>query len=181
MTYLTYENLSLFRNGTTVYPIFFGPVMIHLKKDFQAYLNLATELLKFDKIINKNTDSSILDIKCMITDDDPALSDAFKSVFKKTDFLLCHNHIIRNILKHLNDFNISDEEKYSVIEKIFGNENNRDNCLVFSKNKEEFYRNLNLLTGKWKNINHKFKKQTFDDWFLKFIAEKIYEFIFKPQ
>ncbi|RMZ94276.1 Mediator of RNA polymerase II transcription subunit 15, partial [Brachionus plicatilis] len=46
VSYFTYRNLSLNINGTDQHPIFMGPLMVHLKKDFDCYYYF-TEQVKY--------------------------------------------------------------------------------------------------------------------------------------
>ena len=70
--------MSLVDKATGQHPVFMGPSMIHLKKDFETYLKFAQEIKAFDLThLNK------LDFKIIVTDDDAALHNAFKTVFPK--------------------------------------------------------------------------------------------------
>lgn len=168
MTYITYRNLSLIDRATGQHPVFMGPSMIHLKKDFETYLKFAQEIKAFD-LNNLNK----LDFKIIVSDDDVALHQAFKTVFPKTKFMLCLNHLRKDILKKMNQYRVPEEKKNEIIDLIFGSNNKRGTSLIGSKNKDEFEDRINYLLGECKH-KHPFLKHSFDQYLIKNKFKKIY-------
>ena len=70
-----------------------GPSMIHLNRDELAYNRFAQELSAYDK------EDGLMHIKLIITDDDESIYGPFKKKFTNTDFMLCCNHLRKDILK----------------------------------------------------------------------------------
>ncbi|CAF1099583.1 unnamed protein product [Brachionus calyciflorus] len=141
VTYLTFRNLSLNYNGTDCYPTFMGPVMVHVKRDFDTYLRFALELKHYSACVKLDIEK----IKCIITDDDEALHGAFKTVFTRTNFMLCCNHMRKDIYKILNDYNLKDEEKEEIIQLIFGINGDRSKSLITSEDSEIYADRANKL------------------------------------
>jgi len=177
---MTYRNLSLYKNGTQTHPIFFGPSFIHLKKDYSSYYSFAQELIKYDHLNYKNTGLSIQNLQLIVTDDDPAIHSAFKECFPKTSFMLCCNHIKMNILNELEDYEIDEEEKEIIINKIFGRLTDRSDCLISSNDEKEFENRANDLLETMENYPSKtVLNKTFKDYFEE-KAQKIYASVVEP-
>lgn len=141
VTYLSYRNLSLYIKGTKTHPTFIGPIMIHLNKDFSSYLRFATELYSYDLINLKK----LKNVKVIVTDDDEALHGAFKSIFKKTNFMLCCNHLRKDINRKLGQYKFDDDNKKVILDYIFGTHDDRSESLIGSQNEDEFIEKTNEL------------------------------------
>ncbi len=81
----------------------------------------------------------------MVTDDDEALHGAFKNVFNATNFLLCCNHLRKDINRKLGQLKFDDKNKNLILDFIFGSQNDRSLSLVGSKNEEIFIERTNEL------------------------------------
>ncbi|CAF1072770.1 unnamed protein product [Brachionus calyciflorus] len=144
VTYITYKNLSLNKLGTDEFPTFIGPSMVHVKRDFATYLRFVLELKHFS--LCKKIE--IEKIKCFITDDDEALHGAFKTIFKETDFMLCCNHMRKDIYKILNEYRLHGDEKEEIIEIVFGSQNDRSQSLIASEDSSIYAERANNLIDK---------------------------------
>jgi hypothetical protein len=160
--------MSLIDNETGQHPVFMGPSMIHLKKDFETYLKFAKEIKAFD-LTNLNQ----LDFKIIVTDDDVALHKAFKTVFPKSKFMLCLNHLRKDISKKLNQYRVPEEKKSEIINLIFGSDKNRDTSLIGSKNTTEYEARMNYLLDEC-NHKHPFLKHSFEEYIKDHKIKKIY-------
>lgn len=170
LTTLTFRNLSLYDPKTETFPTFFGPTMIHVKRDFETYFRFASEISIHSQFFNLNLDK----IQCFITDDDEALHGAFKAVFKNSQYMLCCNHMRKNIVRKFNEFRLTDEEKEEYLELIFGNIKDRSSSLIASQTSEEYSERTNSLLEKLEKYKHPFRELTLDIWFLKYQVRKIY-------
>ena len=145
-----------------------GPSIVHLKKDFETYLKFAQEIKAFD-LNNLNK----LDFKIVVTDDDVALHKAFKTVFPNSKFMLCLNHLRKDISKKMNQYRVPDEEKAEIVNLIFGSEKERNFSLIGSKNKNEFEDRLNYLLDEC-NFKHPCINHSFDQYLKDNKIRKIY-------
>ena len=68
-----------------------------------------------------------------------------------------------NILREMDNYEIEDKEKDAVLSMIFGQNGNRDDCLISSKNKEEYNQGINVLLEQFENYPHKSSDKTFRD------------------
>ena len=183
LTVITYRNLSLVKNGSDQHPIFIGPILIHLKKNFASFLYFAMSLTFYQQTTDNKIklDSSILNIKRIITDDDQALHGAFKKVFTSTQFLLCCNHLVKDIERNLGNFLDSEKHKCRIIESIFGTRADRKRCLIASTSREEFESLLETLYSEWSEIKKVSNcKKSFADYFRKRKEKKIFEHVVEP-
>lgn len=121
VTVITYRNLSLCFKDEESHPTFIGPVFVHQIRDKSTYISFAYELKKYDMINLDELDRLIT----FITDDDPALHEAFKSVFPDADYMLCCNHLQKDITKKLKEFNVEEADKLQILNRIFGDKKNR--------------------------------------------------------
>ena len=140
--------------------------MVHLKKDFETYLKFAQEIKAFD-LTNLNK----LDFK--ITDDDVALHKAFKTVFPNSKFMLCLNHLRKDIITKMNQYRVPDEKKNEIVNIIFGSDRERHLSLIGSKDKEDFENRMNYLLEECKH-EHPCLKHTFDQYLIDHKMRKIY-------
>lgn len=170
VTFLTYKNLTLLNRNNDEYPTFFGPIMIHLHRDKDAYLSFALELKKFD-LLNKN---KLKDIQCFITDDDSGLHSAFRLIFPDSQFMLCRNHLRRDFKKVLGQYGVADDTKNEILENIFGTNKNRDNSLIASVDADDFEKRIEEVMGILSETEHKYTKKDLDEWFEKNLFRKIY-------
>lgn len=152
VTYLSYRNLSLFKKRSKMHPTFFGPVMVHLNKDFGTYLRFAQEIYLYDL---KN-EKKLKNIKVIVTDDDEALHSAFKNVFNSTNFMLCCNHLKKDIAKKLGQLKFDEKNKTAVLDFIFGSPNERSLSLIGSKNENDYINRTNELVELIQNSNENF-------------------------
>ena len=70
-------------------------MFIHQVRDKSTYMSFAFELKKFDLMNFDELDGII----AFITDDNPALHEAFKKVFPDSNYMQCCNYLQKNISK----------------------------------------------------------------------------------
>ncbi|CAF1100815.1 unnamed protein product [Brachionus calyciflorus] len=173
VSYFTYRNLSLFKNCSEQHPIFMGPLMIHLKKDFETYYYFSEQIRYHSVILYKDKDFSILNVKLIITDDDEGLNGALRKTFANTDFALCCNHIRKKIIRILSEFEIDDTDQEKILFLIFGSQNERNRSLIGSKSKKEYIERLDLFSNYFDSLGGNENAKSFLDWFLEHKAKNI--------
>lgn len=181
VTIMTYRHLGLYNPITKQNPTFFGPIMIHTKKDNDNFTNFAHAIEKHYLINKTNYPGSIHSVKKVITDDDSGLRNAFKLVFHKADFMLCANHLRKDISTEMGHFDMTKIQKEQVIFDIFGEQGNRSEALISCKSVEEYREKLEKLLVDWYEFkSNKNEKNTFKDYFLKNKYDKILDAVIKP-
>lgn len=173
VTLITYRNLSLCLkeiDDVEMHPTFIGPVFIHQKRDKSTYIRFASELKQYD-VINLDELDRII---AFISDDDPALHEAFKAIFPCSDFMLCCNHLQKDISRKLKEFKVDEPEKQDILKRIFGQQNDRSDSLIGSKTKTEFEDRANELLEHLEKYNHPTKDRDFSKYFENNKLPKIY-------
>lgn len=144
VTIITYRNLSLcLKDEPEVHPVFIGPVLIHQKRDKLTYIHLANSLKQYD-IVNLYKLDRII---AFITDDDAAIHEAFKAVFPDSDYMLCRNHLLKDICRKLNEFRVDESDKNEINKKVFGGQSDRTSSLIGSCSIEEFEDRANVISS----------------------------------
>ena len=132
-------------------------------------MKLPFELLSF----SLETEENLKAIKCFITDDDQGLHGAFKEIFKKSSFLLCCNHLWKDIIKRFRIFKLDLKQEEDLLEEIFGSNGKRENSLIGSPDEKTFEERSNIVVDKMNEFTHYGKK--LGDWFHKNKLKKIYK------
>lgn len=175
VTYMTYKNISLYLKDVDKHPVFIGPVLIHLKRDKMSYITFANELKKY--AISKKVDLNL--VKCIVTDDDPGLRSAMRTVFKNASFMLCCNHLKKDFKKILNRFEVDDEDQDEILASMFGKKKERQDSLIGSENKKEFEKRAKDILKTLKQYKHPFRKMDLSSWFKEYMLGKIYNNFWK--
>ena len=165
VSYLTYRNLSLKNPRSGTNPIFIGPAFVHLYRDKATYLRFATELKYYDKL----HENKLQHTKLIATDDDESLHGAFRSVFTQTEFILCANHLRKDIKRKLAEFRIEEEQQMKILIDIFGQKKDRRASLFGSVDKHEFNERINIMMESFIKYEHPFKKTNLREWQVIFI------------
>jgi hypothetical protein len=153
VTPITFRNLALFNRSTNQHPLYLGPVMIHSKKDYYSYLHFAHSIESYYETNRNNFDVSIREVKRVVTDDDPSIRKAFELVFTKAEFMLCCNHLRKDVCHEINKFGPKAKQaKEEIVQDIFGSPGNREDSLIASKDKDDFNNKLGSLLNKWREI-----------------------------
>jgi len=108
-TITTYRHLLLLDRKTRESPVLIGPVLLHQNKTKRSYLSLSSQ-------ISLETPS----VSVFGTDGDKQLYEAFQLSFPKAQHLLCDIHMKDNVEMKLNDLKISDQNKFRIVNLIFG-------------------------------------------------------------
>jgi hypothetical protein len=108
-TITTYRHLLLLDRKTRESPVLIGPVLLHQNKTKRSYLSLSSQ-------ISFETPS----VSVFGTDGDKQLYEAFQLSFPKAQHLLCDIHMKDNVEMKLNDLKISDQNKFRIVNLIFG-------------------------------------------------------------
>lgn len=178
---MTYRHLGLYNPQTKQNPIFLGPIMIHTQKDGRNFMNFAHCLEKHYLLNKSNYPASIHSIKKVITDDDSGLRNAFKLVFHRAEFMLCANHLRKDIITEMGQFDMTIIQKEKLLLDIFGEKGSRLKSLICSKNPEEYNDRVKNLAIEWDNLKSKKNpKRSFKDYFFKNKYDKILETVIKP-
>lgn len=123
-----------------------------MNKDFSSYLRFAQELYAFDMV----NERKLKNIKVIVTDDDEALHGAFKNIFSSSSFMLCCNHLKKDISRKLSQFKFDENNKKQILDYIFGTQNDRSLSLVGSQNENDFIDRTNELVEIIENTNEDF-------------------------
>lgn len=144
VTPTTYRHLLLRVKRTGKPPVMLGPIMIHYRKNFSAYVFLASSLIG----LNKN----LAGIQAFGTDGEIALSNALAHEFKGATQLLCFNHVRCNLKEELRSLMIPDDVQTEILTDIFGKRVDTMllTGLVDSESADSFDRSLDHLVQKWK-------------------------------
>ena len=147
--------------------------MVHTQRDISSFLNFIHSMYSYYFSSKSEFIGSLLDIKTAITDDDPALHGAFKSVLAETEFLLCCNHLRKDIAKILPQFSVKEHESEEILIEIFGTVESRKKSLIGSSSLDEYESRLQSLLTKWQKLTRKCEKiSTFSSWFVRFKSKK---------
>ena len=113
VTVTTYRHLLLTKHGhVSTHPVLFGPLFIHVKKDFEAYHFFASSLV--------SKQPQLVKLHCFGTDGEAALVKAFSAVFPEAIHLRCFLHFCQNIEQKLCEFSIGAAAVKEYKKDIFG-------------------------------------------------------------
>lgn len=98
VTVVTYQNLMLSSHDSSKYPVFIGPMFVHVKKEFSAYHFF------FSSLIGLQHD--LVNLQAFGTDGEAALVNALSVSFPKACHVRCFLHFKRNIEQKLKELNI---------------------------------------------------------------------------
>lgn len=113
VTPVVYKHLFLACKRTGKNPVFVGPTMIHHRKDFQTYKELASTCVTKCK--------GLENCKGYITDGEDTLDKAWKTELPKARHLRCVKHFEGNCKQKLNAIGIKEGNKQRFfLENVFG-------------------------------------------------------------
>ena len=169
ITPLCYQNLILCHGRTSVSPIQMGPVLLHHKKDTDAFSFL------FAKVIDKV--ASAKSIICVGRDDDQAIKVAISRHFPNVHQVICRKHVEDCLRHHLSELNIKKGTLlHTFIKDIFGTLT--DFGLADHANPEAFVNALSSIKPKWDNMeeDHTGKPPKFHQWFVRYHRKQFQQF-----
>ena len=174
VTVTTYRHLLLTtKDDAHKHPTLFGPLFIHVKKDFQAYHFFASSMISSKPELAK--------LKCFGTDGEAALVNAFSAVFTKALHLRCFLHFRQNIEHKLRQLGVSAIIVKEFVKDIFGDPQYLQFGLVDSSTKSELDNKLASLQNKWNNLENPFNSPPeFHQWFLEHSLEVITNAMMRP-
>jgi hypothetical protein len=137
---------------TGTYPVFIGPLLIHQRQTYENYFHFASELVKYCKPLQA--------LRCIGTDGEEALSNAFGSVFPGAVRLLCSLHKRDNLRMKLRELSVPENSSKDILNSIFGYQLDQtfNPGLIDAEDTPDFISKLESLNSKW--------DKTFYDWFL---------------
>ena len=175
----SFRNLSLYSPRTKNFPVHVGPIMVHTTKEASNFIYFAHSLERHYVLNKCKFQDSIRNVKRTITDYDESIRNAFKLVFNKCQFMLCCNHLQKDIAREMGKNGFDGITKNKVLEGIFGTSVNRKDSLIGSRNYTAYKNKLDELSIEWKEILNN-KSDNFTTYFLKNKAFKIYETVIRP-
>ena len=113
VTILSYKQLSVTRDTSSEPQLFFGPMYIHDKSDFESYSIFFSHI----KTKLSGIDTSKLVIG---TDYERVLVNAITSSFSEPTHILCSRHIRQNINQKLTDAVVDKSDRNMLLNKMFG-------------------------------------------------------------
>ena len=156
VTDTSFTNTSLINERDGKHPEFPGPLMLHFKKDSETFKRFAAEI-----ILGNPT---LMDIKKIGHDMDPALKKGLKSIFNKSETLLCVQHIKDRDKLKLQELKASPQRIREILTDIYGCQVDSffASGLVDSTDEAEFRARLMSLEEEWER-----KVPGFYTWFNK--------------
>ena len=112
VTPITYRHLLLESRRSNSHPIFLGPVLVHYRKTFAAYLFFASTLVGLSW--------QLQGVRAFGTDGEQALADAFGHEFAFSQRLICFIHMRRNVKERCSEFNVPPNVSQKILDDIFG-------------------------------------------------------------
>ena len=112
VTVTTYQHLMLSSQQASNYPVFIGPMFVHVKKDFPACHFFSSALIGLQP--------SLVDLRAFGTDGEAALVNALSVSFPKACHLRCFLHFKGNIEQKLKELRIPGDVARKFVEDIMG-------------------------------------------------------------
>ena len=167
VTVTTYRHLLLTKQGNvSTHPVLFGPLFIHVKKDFEAYHFFASSLVSKQPQLAK--------LHCFGTNGEAALVKAFSAVFPGAIHLRCFLHFRQNIEQKLREFGIGAAAVKEYKKDIFGDPIQLQFGLVDSSSESDLDNKLDQLEKKWDDLEIPFNfPPEFHSWFKVYCREVI--------
>ena len=176
VTPMTYRHLLLESERTKKPPVFVGPVMVHYRKTFQAYLYFASTLIGIRPQLEK--------LLAYGTDGEQTLMDALAHEFPYAVHLLCAIHMRRNVKQQLIDRKFPEEHRRATLEEVFGTKRGTIHFegLIDCCTNTEFDEKLESLKLRWeqREANSRECNRGFYDWFLTNKAELMKSSAIRP-
>ena len=176
VTPMTYRHLLLESERTKKPPVFVGPIMVHYRKTFQAYLYFASTLIGLRPQLEK--------LLAYGTDGEQTLVDALSHEFPFAVHLTCTIHLRRNVKQQLIDRKFPEEHRRLTLEEVFGAKRGMVHFegLIDSSTPKEFDEKLVSLKIRWEQREASSSEcnRGFYDWFLTNKAEVLKSSAIKP-
>ena len=162
VTPITYRHclLKSIRTGTP--PVFIGPIMIHYRKNFSAYLFFASTLIGLRRDLQA--------LRAFGTDGEKALADAFSHEFRYAVHLTCFIHCRSNIKQKLQELSYPQTATKEILDDIFGCQEGSTfyEGLVGCENDDNFDSKCDALEARWLEIEKSSAANPgFHSWFLR--------------
>lgn len=166
VTVTTYQHLMLSSQQTSKYPVFIGPMFVHVKKDFPAYHFFTSALIGLQP--------SLVDLRAFGTDGEAALVNAFSVSFPKACHLRCFLHFKGNIEQKLKELKVPSDVARKFVEDIMGKPSHFILGLVDANDPAHLDELLNKLEGVWNEREEPFNSPpVFFSWFNKYERDVI--------
>ncbi len=179
VTIVTYRNLTLIDPRTEKNPVCMAAIMVHTRKERDAYIHLAHTLESYYDQNKRNFEASFRAIKRVITDDDENIRGAFRMVIPKAEFYLCCNHLSKNFSREMPKYIENKDDRDEVLRIVFGTKGDRKESMISCKSKEEMCDLIKPVREKWAGFKNKHGK-SFEEYFMVNKFDKIYHFVIKP-
>ena len=143
VTPITYRHLLLETGRGKTHPVFLGPIFIHYRKTFAAYLFFSSTLI--------GASPALQGVRAFGTDGQQALSQAFKHGFPYSYHLLCFIHMRRNVKEKCKEYFLSSDSTNLILNGIFGTTvgDTYTEGLVDAMDDADFQNKLDLLIKSW--------------------------------
>ena len=176
VTPITYRNLLLTTRRSNTFPIFLGPMLVHYRKTFAAYLFFASTLVGLCPPLQG--------VRAFGTDGEQALAEAFAHEFRFSQHLTCFIHVRRNIKDKCNEFHIPADVSHRILDDIFWakRESVFIEGLVDAFGDADFQRKLDDVTASWHDCSlpSTANMNGFVEWFVANKSHVIRDSMLKP-
>lgn len=169
VTVTTYRHLLL-RNTAGSSPVMFGPLFIHVRKDFATYHFFSSTLVG-----QRPQLSSLL---AFGTDGELALENALATSFPKAQHVRCFLHFRQNIECKLRELNIPKAVALEIVKDIMGCPTQLQRGLLDAENEEEMDEMLTGFENRWKEFEKQYNSPPFFYiWFMKHCRNNVAKYM----
>ena len=143
VTDTSFTNTALINERDSKHPEFPGPVMLHFQKDRPIFRRFATEIV--------NGNPNLLEIKKIGHDMDSATKNGFKDIFRKSESLICIQHVSARDKIKLQKLGTSQRSILEILADIYGFQKQcyLESGLADAIDEEEFNARLLSLEDVW--------------------------------
>ena len=171
VTPISYENLLL-ETKPGQHPTLIGPVLEHEMKTKETYSLFCGAL--------RTLKPDLANLLAYGTDDEEALSSAFRENFERTTQLLCSIHLKKNVENRLVEMGITGKIKEEIVADIVGRQvgDVYERGLSDAESAEDFSKQMEVVKGKWSKC-HANGLKCFQ-WFVKNKENKMLNHVIAP-
>ena len=162
VTVTTYSHLLLENQGSPkgVSPTMFGPLFVHVRKDYPTYHFFTSSLV--------GQRSHLTSLQAFGTDGELALENALKTTFPNAQHVRCFLHFRQNIEHRLHEMGIPTSVASEIVKDIMGSPSQLQCGLVDCDNKEKLDEMLRAYKSRWNELEKPYNSPPlFHNWFVK--------------
>lgn len=172
VTVTTYRHLLLRPQGnvTGSSPVMFGPMLIHVRKDFATYHYFSSSLV--------GQRSKLSSLLAFGTDGELALENALAASFPSAQHLRCFLHFRQNVDRKLRELNIPKHVALEIAKDIMGCPTQLQHGLVDAENETVMDRVLARFEKRWNELEKPYNSPPFFyHWFMKHCRNNVAKYM----